>query len=220
MNESVVKSIAVIVSQLILTIWCACNQAQDRIMLSSPSFSSPAAVLDYYRHAFAEGEWRKCYASLTPDSQKYVLFDLAFECMESGSDKAAEICRSHGLGNEALKEEFDKRRKQSEGPGTTNDGNKRINDELLRREIVASLVRDKATFYEAACSFLQSRQQNPPVGVLSQVRIDGDTAIGIVQISVTQLSSLRGESSKTIQSKGGQTIKFRKVGGSWLIDML
>lgn len=221
MNERVANVIAEIVLQLMLALCCDYNQAQEGSpMLSSPSFSSPEAVLDYYRQAFAKGEWRKCYASLTPESRKYILFDLAFECMESGSDKATEICRSHGLDSESLKREFDKRRTEGDSLGMANSAEKRLKEELLRREIVASLVRDKAAFYEAACSFLQSRQQNPPLGALSQMRIDGDTASGVVQVIVTQISSSRGEPSKKVQSTVGQTIKFRKVAGSWLIDML
>jgi len=221
MNRSVARAIAVIVSPLMLTLCCANNHAQQRsLMLSRLSFSSPAAVLDYYRQAFAEGEWRKCYATLTPESQKYILFDLAFECMESNSEKAAEICSSHGIDSEALKKEFDRRRKAGEDLDATNSNDKRIKDELLRREIVASLVRDKAAFYEAACSFLQARQQNPPLGALIQVRIDGDTATGIVQVTSTSLSSLRGGPSKESQRTSNQPIKFRKVGGSWLIEML
>jgi len=91
-------------------------------------------------------------------------------------------------------------------------------DEALLRTAICAAVRNKAAFCGDVDSVITNSKRPTPIGKLEQLRVHGDTAVGLAKTMIYHTRSGPEESLQKVGQEIGLNFRFRKLNGSWLIE--
>lgn len=201
----------------------------------SRAYASPQEVYEACRAVASHIDTRAMFYCLTPEAREIAVFGSLFACGTTRHvEKAEAIRKQYGIDDAALNAEYDKRFYKKHGITTAQyqawyeartanadalDPSEipRPNDETLLRQVVSDLVTDKPGFCEAV-SKLVGRSDQPGRGRLVSLQGQGDTAVGRRTLTSYHLRNV-GRGDEKVWTTQLVTIRFRKVQGSWLVDM-
>jgi hypothetical protein len=195
------------------------------------------------REAHARRDTRVIFYCLTPEAREIAVFDLFFACHTHRNTQA--VLKRFGLDDGALNAEYERRYSKKHGVDmatwrakhdqamkkalekanaadtievdTSDVPAPPPSDEVLTRQVVSDLVTDKPGFCEAVEKLI-GRSDQPGPGRLVSLRIQGDTAVGHRNVTSYHLRNV-GRGDEKVWTTQLTAICFRKVQGSWLIDM-
>ena len=195
-------------------------------------YASPAAVFNAYREARGKREWRKIFSLRTIEAQNDDVFESFFALGMQDTKETRAIQKKYGLDDAAFEQALSKGYKDKYGIDIgTADGAAKAesladSNRQLLVDVVATLVKDKPGFVEAAAKHSDERaanlhEANPvwPLGDLEHLVVQGDRATGSAKETILPRA---GESPR----KPGQPpliyekpFKFRRLNGGWLLDL-
>jgi hypothetical protein len=195
-------------------------------------YATPADVFEAYKEAEWKREWRKSFDCFTPEAQKNMMFELAFQVGLSaldGSQKASLKKFFDGKREPDFEQEFQEKFGMDHATfrekmrGDPNLAAMEAAEQQLVRDVMAAHVRDKAGYFEAVRNLLDLSNDRGFVGELKQVTVEGDTASGQADSIYQSLSNEVSDEGKRVQkrvrTRFDNTLRFRKVNGGWLIEM-
>jgi len=180
-------------------------------------FSSPQAVFNSFREAGAKSDWHRRFRCLTPNARRKTLFELFFQCAESGSAQAQQIVTDY-IGDRAMFQDEYRRKHQAKYGKAASPPCAGPTDMDLFTDTLYSRIEDKAGFYAAVSTFFLGSDSAPPIGELEQLVVDGDKATGRSKVIVRSTQRSPGQAPRTIAEKVYKTYEFRNVNGEWLIE--
>jgi hypothetical protein len=223
-----------------------CSHKQSAV--ESRGADTPSERFDAFQKAGENGDWRAVFFCLTPEAQDDAIFEAYFACnMRLNDAKVLALLQSFGVSSDVVDKKYYEQYELKHGMSTPDSQREGVPaplssgasnasailgseespahrapplDQDLYRNVVLSLIADKAKFYDAACGILQNGRTFPGRKNLRDLSITGDAATGIADTTMQHLESASGETPHEVQQQVAVKFYFRSVSGNWLIERM